>query len=253
MVGGGVAAAAGASSFCTGATTCTATTPGSCELVCEDFEGTSTECSDVEADTNCRNTWVGTLGGSCSADFTTSHSGTFSACSDKGSNSLQITTAAGALAYFTKNLGSDNADIYIEFYFNLVSVTFTPDAEGNVSLIGVMDSAPNFIFDLFVYHRSNNDVVLKLTDHQNDVFSFGPTTISTGTWYRLGIAAKTSDNTINVYLNGASEISSSSYTASRDARNVRLHWNGYINDSANVVQYDNIAISGTGLPGTCNP
>lgn len=43
MTIGGYTATSGASSYCTGDGTCTATYPGNCNLLCEDFEG-STQC-----------------------------------------------------------------------------------------------------------------------------------------------------------------------------------------------------------------
>lgn len=115
----------GSAAYCTGAATCTATNPGECDLVCEDFEG-STSC-DGDGDAYCRNGW--TLGGTDTVwtwNDTPAASNLCSGTTSTRSIKAVITTGSGgaALKTFTAT-----PDIHFQFYFTPVSINFTVNGQ----------------------------------------------------------------------------------------------------------------------------
>lgn len=238
-------------SYCTGAATCTATYPGSCDLLCEDFSGSAECVSGGSYDENCRleNRWSTTLGTGGAVDFTTSHSGTFG-CADKGSNAVKITTQAGNSTHIIDISFSTN-DVYIEFYFNINSLTLADTKKQ-----GIMTAYYTGVHALFGISilRSGENYVLYVKDSSGNLGT-GSTSLSIdgSTWYRIGISAKQSTDALTVYLNGSQEISITNYTATGAFIGPAFGTGGDSGREGNsIVQYDNISISSSALPGGCN-
>lgn len=250
VAGGGVESAA-ATAYCTGSTTCTASTPGSCDMRCEDFEGSSS-CY-AAYDSNCRAAidYLYVSAGD-SLDFTTAHNGTFS-CTDKGSNAVQLTSVAAAhLTGFRIYDSEDKTASNGEFYFNYVSMTLAESAGQTIFFISENDG--NSIMNLILYNSAGN-IKLRILDGGMTA-TFGSTTLSNATWYRIGWAVNQATDTVTIYLDGSQEAQATDWDTAGGIRKYNYGPVGsgeaYTNATAHVFQYDNIAIDADGLPGGCN-
>lgn len=245
--GGGVPAAATA--YCTAATTCTATHPGACDQLCEDFEG-ATSCY-AAYDSVCRSTAASlAVGSGDSIDFTTAHSGTLS-CNDKGSNAAQTTITGGSHSTsFRFNGAADQTHVYGQFYVNIVSITL---ASGGDQTIFELSNSSGTQVALVSIHNASGVYTIRVASTGMTSIT-GTTSISAGTWYRIGFEADEDADTFKLYLDGAQE--GSTATNFTNANTIRRYYFGSANGSksatAMVIQYDNISMSTTALPGTCN-
>jgi hypothetical protein len=251
-------ASAAAAPYCTGDNECTATTPGSCDLLCEDFESNQHCVDNASYDSVCRaeHRWSVAVNGTGSIDFTTTHSGTF-ACTDKGSNAAKVTvSAADTTAYYLSSLSNAAGnDTYVEFYLNINSLTLA-DTKRQGIYVG-LTTGLNATQTLRIL-RTGSAYNLEATCVYCTT-GLGSTDLAAmldgSTWLRIGIAAKQSNNTFKVYLNGSEEISITDYTSGGDVVFIGVAFGGTLDslrEGASVMQYDNISISASALPGGCN-
>lgn len=240
-----------AAAYCTGAATCTATTPGQCDLLCEDFEG-STDCDGAGAGTDavCRNAYTLTDTDSL-IDFTTAHSGTFG-CNDKGSNAVKVSfTAIDEIAYATFDMGGTKAATYTQFYVNFISESLantriTTAVNANVAAnmsqtawkISMLDAAGTLYLRLTYYNTTPSFVDISSTN-----------SISLDTWYRVQVYHNSGDSTISWWVDGVAQTGASDF-GTRDPR----YWNIGDNDAdaATVFQVDNLAVDDDTTQGACN-
>ena len=242
--------------YCTGAATCTATTPGSCELICEDMEGAS-ECdsdSSPDMDASCRSGWSVINGTGVTSDFTTTHSGTMP-CTDKGLYAVQFNTTSATQSYaMSKSFDADQAIVYGQIYFNILSLTL---ADGQTeSILDVEDSAStDSLVDVNVT-RSGANYYLSLRCDGCASSDVGGTNLTLdGTkWYRLGFEFDQTNDHATIYLDGVKEAERTDYTDTTAQRRIRIGGQSATYRAATTFsfQVDNIAVSATALPGACN-
>jgi hypothetical protein len=253
---GGVSAAA--APYCTGDNECTATTPGSCDLLCEDFESNQHCVDNASYDSVCRaeHRFLVAVGGTGAIDYTTAHSGTF-ACTDKGSNAAKVTVSAGdSTAFYISSLSNAAGnDTYVEFYVNINSLTLDDTKRQGIHT-GLYTGLGN-LWTLRVL-RTGSVYNLEATCRGCASAGVGSTDLASyldgSTWLRIGIAAKQSDNTFKVYLNGEQDIATKT-DYSGDATFIGAAFGAggdSLREGDSVMQYDNISISATALPGGCN-
>jgi len=235
--------------YCLSSTTCTTGTPGNCDLICEDFEG-STECKSGY-DSACRLAWDVSAGSGQSIDFTTVHNGSF-ACTDKGTNAGMLTaTSSGASCAIWKDLNDQNI-MYGEFYFNINSITLASGSSQDIFTIAT-GAVSDDTATIQVYNKSGTLRLYLLCDACAHG-AFGSTALSTGTWYRVQWEADTTNDHFTVYLNGSKEAEITDYTSTKLPSGFYVGWTSYGTRQATaaVIQYDNISVSSVGLPGGCN-
>jgi hypothetical protein len=241
-----------AAAYCTGAATCTATTPGQCDLLCEDFEG-STDCDGAGdgEDAVCRNGWATTIGSGDSIDFTTAHSGTFG-CTDKGSNAVQVViTASSHATHASFNAGGTKAATYTQFYINVTSESLTStqstylvsaDVASNMSQVAwrfvLYDDYGTYYFKLTYYNTTPGFSTIQSTD-----------AISLDTWYRVQVYHNSGDSTISWWIDGVAQTGDTNF----GARNPQYWFIGdNASDNATTFQVDNIAVDDDTTQGACN-
>lgn len=253
--GGGVAAAA-TTAYCTAAATCTATYPGECDVLCEDFEG-SAECdadSNPDMDAACRNGWAVVIGTDDAIDFTTAASGSF--CTGTTStNVLGFTIAdssnSASVVGYVKGVPALD-DVWVQFYIN-----FTAESLDNTQYITfyTQDGAAGL---------GQNYVMLRLLDSSGTLNlqaryyntaagwtnSTGGTGISTGTWYRIRILTNASGSILQVYLNDTLEFDISDLSTAALVRWIRFGPNSLNSNVANF-QIDNISWDDDAGQGAC--
>lgn len=248
MTIGGYTATSGASSYCTGDGTCTATYPGNCNLLCEDFEG-STQCYSGY-DSVCRRAAYSVyLTGTGAIDYTTAHSGSFS-CTDKGSNALRAShSSSTSWANTSLQIAtSEQSIVYGQVYVYVETMTLS--ASSRQSIFRMTSSAGNASYMVNVINLSDKFYFEFMSAGMTAITS---SEITTGTWYRIQWVADNNNDTFTAYLNG-SQIGSTStnFTTSNLQRYLELGSNDYRSATAFSVQYDNIALSSSALPGACN-
>jgi len=237
------------SPYCTGSATCTASTPGSCDMRCDDFEG-STSCY-AGHDSNCRGTWDYIyLGSGDSIDFTTTHNGTFS-CTDKGDNAAQITVTGGEhYTFFRFNDDEDLTAAKGEFYFQLTSITLGDGSKQDI--FEVTNGSNTEAFAVAVINSSGTHY-FHLTGGGMTPDTGSTAMTLNGTWYHIGWDANQATDTVTIYLNGSQELQATDWDTTNALRRYVFGANaGYKTATALVSQYDNIAIDADGLPGGCN-
>lgn len=242
---------AGSATYCTGAATCTATNPGECDLLCEDFEGASDCGDDAANDQNCRNTgFVVTLGTDDTIDFTTAHSGTLG-CTDKGSNAVQVAITAGSHAtYAYKDLGATKAVTYTQFYVNVVSEGI---GDSMVTALVKGDQATNGGTSLWYLnlYQTGGSLYLRLTYYNAAPFATitSSSPISAGTWYRINIYTNTTTGDVSFSIDGSSQ-GTATDLGNRPWR--YLHIGDVASDAATTFQVDNIAVDDDTIQGDCH-
>ena len=255
ILGGAGAGVAGVS-YCTGAATCTATTPGECDKLCEDHEGSSNCDADNTPDRGayCRNGWA--LTDAYSSLTYAAHSGTFG-CTDKGSYAATATVAAtykGGVTVLSVQSDSDTA--YGQFYFNVVS--HTSSNADTIVYFGLSSGAGTSGDRMGCYVRSDGTNLALYCGYTNNSRTYveegSNPAINTNTWYRLrlrwvrnsagGAVAKLNDDTIMT-------ASGSTYNSA----NGNISWSSGASGATSlrfVVQVDNIVRDSNAEPGTCN-
>jgi hypothetical protein len=250
VVGGGVPVA-GATGYCTGAATCTETNPGQCDLLCEDFEG-STSCGSG-LDSNCRNGWTAAVGANATLDSTVTHSGTL-ACTDKGTNSAQFSaTNDSTSVYMSYDFGVDKPITYAQAYVNLVSGVLSDTMV--VTVMGWYDSTPDLAHTLIIANVGGT-LRLQVRYFDQDILNYsvatGSTTaLSRGTWYRLRLNINTTAGTLKAYVNDTEEISLTDIaTAAHIPRTLRI--GSFYTYATHVFQVDNVAVDDDTTQGACS-
>lgn len=241
---------AGAAAFCTGATTCTATYPGNCELLCEDFEG-STQCDDSPATAStCRTARECTQGTNQTIATNASHSGTLS-CTDKGNYVFQCTSAAASnscnMGY---DSGEDKAVMYLDVYVNVKSVTLASGSNQGIAYIG---SGAFLDGTVELYLANSSETYSFFMTCDTCAAKVQSSAISLDTWYRVTIMANDTTNTAQFWLNGVSVGSRTDYDSTKKPRCATIGWSLLTSRAATaaVVQWDNWAVSAS-QPGGCN-
>lgn len=241
---------AGAAAFCTGATTCTATTPGNCEFLCEDFAG-STQCDDSPATAStCRAAKAVSQGTGQTIVTNASHSGTLG-CTDKGSYALQCTsTQASQSCNMGYDSGGDQAVMYLDVYVNVKEITVASGSTQGLAYIGsgaFMDGT----VELYVKNTDGTYTLQMICD--SCAAGVESSAISLDVWYRVTLMANDTTNTAQLWVNGVSVGTRTDYDSAKKPRCAALGWSLLTTRlaSAAVVQWDNWAISAS-QPGGCN-
>ena len=247
MTIGGYTATSGASSYCTGDGTCTATYPGNCNLLCEDFEG-STQCYSGY-DSVCRRASSSKyINGTGAIDYTTTHSGSFS-CTDKGSNAFRASHSSSAswAEECTPISGSEQSVVYGQMYVYLETMTLSANSRQSIFMVG--NTSSNTSYTINVINLSGK---LYFEFESSGMTTITSSEVTTGKWYRIQWVADNTNDTFTAYLNGNSQGTSTNFTTSNLQRFLCLGSNDYRNATKFSVQYDNIALSSSALPGSCN-
>jgi hypothetical protein len=240
----------GATGYCTGAATCTETNPGQCDLLCEDFEG-STSCGSG-LDSNCRNGWTATVGANATLDSTVTHSGTL-ACTDKGTNSAQFSaTNDSTTVYMQKDFGSEKTLTYAQCYFNLVSGVGSNTNE--VTVMGWFDSIDTIAHWVSIINTSGT-LNVQLNYFDQDILDFshvlGTTPLSTNTWYRLRLQINTTAGTAVVLLNDTTEVSRTDIATATGIPQI-FKIGSFWTYALHVLQIDNVAVDDDTGQGACS-
>lgn len=245
--------AGGTTAYCTGAATCTATNPGNCDLLCEDYEGSS-DCSSLEGDNVCRNTYSGSLGTSATIDFTSTASGTYPCSQTSNTNVLKITHSSTATnTYIYKDYGSDKPITYLQVYVRFNSLSIASGAYSNI-VSGCASS--NCSVALWSLSVQNTAKIYKFVwGAYNSTFAWqtitGPT-ITANVWYRVQIKVDKTNGKLQLIVDGTSYADLDITYASRDNRYLLVGLSTYSDTVASTeVEYDNIAVSTSGAQGAC--
>lgn len=251
-VAGKVAAASG---YCTAGATCTASTPGQCDVICEDFEG-STDCDDGATESlYCRNAYTVTIAAGDAVTWATPTNGL---CTDEGSYAVDFDVNGGSrttiMAYDT---GADKAIVHVQFYLYVVDENLAD--KGTMSVMYGQTSAPATAWGIMVKQATGGDKVLRLAYWQNTgamayVDGTTPLTVGSNTWYRVQLVYDTTGGTATVTLNGTSEISVADVQTSspRQTQIIKLGSLSSWGSAAAHFQLDNIAIDDDTAQGACN-
>lgn len=160
----------GAAEFCA---SCTG--EADADVMCEGFEGTGYQCSSG---------WTETEGtGSINEDAT--HSGTL-ACTDKGSQALEIQLSTGTATYTRWDNGSEILEANLQWYFNVVSEAL---GDGQNFIMGKMQDGSNTDMAYWRLQQVSGQlqVLLRVKDSTDSWASATTYNVSTGTWYRFRI------------------------------------------------------------------
>jgi hypothetical protein len=243
-----------AKTYCTGATTCTATTPGSCDVACEDFEG-ATECA-TGYESVCRratNYWTPVVTAENTVTFASTPAGTTGLCADRGTGAAKLTTiAASTNAALAVTFASNLTDLYAEFYFNINSITIA-DATSNTLFLAFDNGGSNGV--AINLRGSGTNTVLRSTCTGGT--STNDTTVLAkdgSTWYRVGLSIIPATNTYTIYLNGTQILQDTGCSGIANVKYMRFgpSSTGFYSATAMVLQLDNISFSTSTLPGGCN-
>ncbi len=243
----------GAVAYCTGAATCTATTPGQCDILCEDFEG-SADCGDDTAnDQTCRNEWDTTEDTGNGNVVIFDATPTNALCTDEGSYAAQITkgyTTSSQCGY--KLVITEKANLWVQFYMN---VTTQPATTGTVMIFQLLDGSNRAVG--LQLGGADYDWV-RLSYHDGSSTVTGTTyTIAPNTWYRVQIIW-------NAATGGGNNGTVALYVDGNEETNITTNNSTYVPDSVNfgnigagdtdifTVQFDNIAVDDDTIQGACN-
>lgn len=252
VIVGGSPPTPSASAYCTAAATCTATTPGECDVLCEDFEGSS-YCVGSSGDQDCRATWT-VLGAANSVDWTTTHGGTFS-CTDKGTNSAQFNFTADTQYGYYKTAAADKALSYVQFYINFTGLTL--GADHAAGFFGTVDSTLEYGPYLLTVYNDGGTYRFALLHSDTATNVIGSTTaisIGTNTWYRIRIMYNITAGTATVKVNDTTEINVASGVTGHTPRSFIIGPVGALGSSGESItfQIDNIAVDDDTEQGACN-
>lgn len=156
------------------------------------------------------------------------------------------TTTATGYFDFTKAAFSNFlvATIYVRFYFYVATLP----ASSSEEILHVQETTPGYKVALRINSAGN----LMLFDKTGTVQigSTGSTALSTATWYRIELVVPAGTSaTVDVYLDGVSEISGTGDTTVNNARRVRFGKGTNRNGQTIDVYYDDISVSDSALPG----
>ena len=253
---GGKVAAAGATTYCTGATTCTATNPGNCELACEDFAGSS-YCVGSSGANNCRTNDVFGIAGTSPIDNRSANiSGTLN-CTDKGTVAWETGVDANwETVYWGAPSFSELNTVYMQVYFNIVSYT----AGANDFIFKWVIAGSSTAYWMAYFTVNTVDSVLKIGGNYKNSAGSGQATatatIETGTWYRVVLK---SSNTGNGYLL-VEKVSDNSSILNATWSDQYTGWTHSISNGEGLeaestrrltVQFKHFAFSAS-APGRCN-
>lgn len=240
---------AGATAYCTAQTTCTATTPGQCDVLCEDLAG-ATECLAGEAST-CRGAWAAVVETGGTVVFNASHSGTL-ACTDKGSYAIQVDKTGNAAVNARFNYTAKDT-VYAQFYMNVVAEGLSDGQNDYLAQI-VTDSGSNRL--AVIIGQTAGQVYLKASYYTGSGGVHGSAyNISTGTWYRIQLRytkSTDSNGVIEFHVDG-NEVTNVTDNGATDQ--VTRFYVGAYNSGGAVTyttQYDNIAVDDDTGQGACN-
>jgi hypothetical protein len=256
-VGDVVPAAGGTTAFCTGAASCTASTPGQCDLLCEDFEG-STDCDGAGAgtDSNCRNGFTTSIQSGDAIDFTSTATGTYPCATTTNTNVAKI-TADGAYSRteFFWDSTATQAISYVQFWFRINSESTATTKYFEV-YSGTVSAPPDSGVMSNYLRVLNTSGTLNLTwTYWNGAGEETQTSsaISTATWYKVALKYDQTNGVMEWWLNGTSQGSDThSQGSSRNPRYFVFGQDNYGGDTrAFEIEYDNITIDNDTAPGTC--
>jgi len=239
----------GTTVFCTAAATCTATNPDQCDVLCEDFES-STSCY-AAYDSVCYNTSAGLIvGAGDSIDFTTTTATSFCTGTTNTNVTRIIISSGGNESSIRYTKGGD--DVWVQGYFNLVSESF--GNEGGGYFLPLKDASSNLNIALQYYQHTDGKIYIRaryINDAAGTTYVMGTTALSVATWYRIRLAVNNSGKTATVKVNaGEAEISII------DLNTTNVTGRVYVGDNvggsaAFTFEYDNLTIDATGEPGPC--
>lgn len=245
ILGSGVSAAS-TTAFCTGAATCTATTPGACDMWCEDFEG-STDCDGAGdgTDENCRNAYTTNITSGDAIDFTSTASGTYPCTGTTNTNVVQISQADADQTDVRFDIGALKNTIVAQVYINVISETLP--LNGTVMTLHA-DNASDYAMKAFnvEFVQDGTNTYHFALNYANDTpgtstISCGNNTAFLNTWYRVTVyySNRNAGDSVSLYVNGTQCGSTATDPYTRQARYFRFGdgvLGGY------VAQWDNITI-----------
>jgi hypothetical protein len=254
ILGGGVSAAA-ASPYCTGTTTCTGTNPGSCDMFCEDYEGSS-DCGGTGDDTYCQNTFTSvTIGSGDTLVFNGTASGVYPCSGTTNSRVMQIDVSAASRQTYAKMTLSDVSDFYVQFYFIIVAESLGDN--GTMGVLEITNSDSSNVAMLYV-KQVTGSLKMKLEYYNSasgtTYSADGATSLSAGTWYRIRLRALTSAGTITFWIDDTEQITeSTTFTTTRTIGALRIGQTAYgsTGSAAFTTQYDNITLDDDTMAGAC--
>ena len=242
---------------------CSSFTPGDpADLFCEDSDGANTVETGATDWTTARGTDVGyTQTIDTGATWIeAAHSGTLS-CVGKGDYAIEYYTIDAA------NNGSesanmevditDSANVYTNFYFNLVSEAMDNSTKVGLVKYCTLEGCAGRAATLSVWQDASGNLELYLEHQLADtsyVYTAGTTALSTGTWYRVGLLWEQSPSEVEVFLNGVSEIASSDVFGTNDIESVLVGTDDLgsdVNNEAVTIQIDLFAVDNDTMPGAC--
>ena len=255
ILGGGAAAVAGTTAYCTGAATCTATNPDQCSLLCEDFEGTAACVSG--GDEECQNTWTAsvTSGDSITWGYATSLP-TYCAGTTNTNGVIRFVIAAASHdTYITKDLGASAGDTHLQFYINIEDGLGGNEA-AEIVLAADANNRNNLVWRIFIKNTAGANR-LEL-DYPNASAGWselhtGTLTADGSTFYRINVSINRTTGAVAFKVNGTdvsgSPASDGYQGASNPARYVWFETRS--NESAITFQLDNIAFDADTDPSAC--
>ena len=249
-------AAAGTTAFCTAAATCTATNPGECDILCEDFEGIA-ECdadSSPDMDAACRNGYAVVVGTDATLDFTSTASGTYPCATTTNTNVLKMTHAATVTtSRVVLNSGSAQSIIHAQVYVRFNSEGILT-GQSVIVMSGCADSGCSQpLWTVALYDIAGT---LSLRANFRDAtpawtLLTGPN-VSLNTWYRIQVKADKTNSLIDFKVDGTSygtdgnEDSITWYD-----RNQQYFVLMVDNKATTEVEFDNWAVDNDTAQGAC--
>jgi hypothetical protein len=214
------------------------------DLVCESFEGSLGPNSEYDLSGWTETTTGGTI------DAGKAHSGSLS-CTDKGSDAFELnyTTPASPL-YASYDMGSDQ-DIYISFYFYLVSETIPTWSTVNIFDMRNAANGSSFIIRLW---DDNGDYKFGVGWYTSPSWYYltATDTFNISTWVFVQIEYNDTTNVVKLYLNEGTPVSRTSETApDRKVRYFTVGNRTSIGTSTVKFELDNLKVDSTSLPGAC--
>lgn len=250
ICGGGVAAAPASTAYCTAAATCTATNPGQCDVLCEDFEG-STDCGGAGDDTYCRNAYTVSVGTDCTVNFAATASGTYPCASTTNTRVLNMVSSGTNVSSVIFNAGAGKAINYTQFYFRVNSENLSSGQNTILAQGCTNSSCSAYAWKLSFRDGGLNRYYLDLTYYNGTAFSTISTaqgTVTTTTWYRVNVKHDYTNTAVNLSVNGSAVGEDASDVGNRQPQYFAL-WGGSQNTTD--VEYDNWAVDDDTIQGAC--
>lgn len=248
VVGQGVAA--GTTAYCTGAATCTATNPDQCDILCEDFEGTS-ECdadSSPDMDAVCRNQYAVVIGASSAMDFTSTATGTYPCASTTNTNVLKITQVTTDGNYALFDAGAGKPINYTQFYLKINSDSMASGNAATVFMACTTANCSTYAWKVVVRESAADTKYLDMTYYNGTAFTTkaGVTELGT-TWHRIQVMHDYTNSKVRHWVDGTPQ-----QDEATDVGNRQPQYFGPRTESYTIeVEYDNWAIDATGTQGAC--